>query len=248
MKFYLYLREDNNIDESFLKLEDPKISKRFDYSSLTLKKAPKELEYVIKMLKKHLKTPLNSITYKNGTKGDGGMNLAIYSESLDGMGINITNIKKLKTGSIVKVNYHDQLKSNQESLVKWEVFQKKAVSPKDKKKARGAINRLSSSIRNLEDKIRKGETPVPFSSSAYAKSKEDAIESVVLHELGHRERHKHDMFKIQVYYNNGEFPSEYSKRNISEYFSEIYALVKMRIIDKTPISDEAKREFKKIIK
>ena len=86
------------------------------------------------MLKKHLKIPLKSITYKNGTKGDGGMNLAIYSDSLDGMGINLTNIKKLKPNTAKPKDFQSQLQANKDSLEKWKAFQEKAVTPKDKKK------------------------------------------------------------------------------------------------------------------
>ena len=246
MRFQQYLNQE--IDESFTSIEDPSVAKEFDYSQLTLKKAPKQLSYIIKMLKKHLDSPLNSLTYKNGTRGDGGMNLAVYSESQNGMSINLTNIKKLKTGQKPKTNFHDELKANKESLEKWLAFQEKAKQPNDVKKARGAVNTLKVRIRNLEDKINKGETPVPFSSASYASNEKDAIEAVILHELGHKNKHKADLFKLQVFFNKGEFPTEYSKRNISEYHSEIYSLVKMGLINKSPISDEAKKYFRKALK
>lgn len=247
MRLLQYLKEE--IDQSFIALEDKRIAKRFDYSRLTLKKPPKELTTIYKILKKHLKRPLEELGLRNGTQGEGGLNIAIYSESLDSMGINLTNIKKVKKGgSSTPVNFHDQLEKNKDSLEKWLVFQEKAVTPKDKKKARGSINRLHVSIRNLEDKITKGETPLPYVSHRYAKNLEEALELIVLHELGHREKNKSDLFRFQAFFNQGNFPTEYSKHNISEYHSEIYCLTKMKMIDKTPISDEAKEYFKKTIK
>jgi hypothetical protein len=246
MKFYNYLNE--NTDNPFVKFEDPSIAKEYDYRELTLKKVPKDFSHIIKMLKKHLKTPLQKIKYKNGTKGEGGMNIAVFSDTIDGMAINITNIKKIQFGGTNRKNYHDQLEEDKEKLEKWREFQKKAITPKDKKTARTMVNRLSMHVHNLESKIRKGETAVPHTCVSYAKNKEEAIELVILHELGHREKHKADLFKMQVYFNNGEFPTEYSKRNIGEYHSEVYALTKKKLINKTPISDEAKTYFRKAIK
>jgi hypothetical protein len=237
--------ENENIDKSFTDLEDPKVAKKFDYSRLTLKKAPKELSYIIKMLKKHLSSPLESIVYKNRTSGEGGMNVAIYSKSLDSMGINLTNIKNIKTGGSIEINYHKQLENSKESLEKWEEFYKK--HPNDRK-ARGMVSKLITIIRNLENKIKSGSTPVPSVSTAYFKNKNDAIEGIILHELGHRVEDKYNMEKFRYFFNRGDFPTEYSKRNLGEYFSEVYALTKMKLIDKAPISDEAKEYFKKVIK
>lgn len=248
MRLYRYLIEQIEVDESFKKLEDNKIADEFDYSRLTLKKAPKDLQYVIKYLKKHLKTPLKSIMFKNGTAGEGGIHVAVYSESMDSMAINITNIKKLKYGLSPPSNFNDQLKVNKKSLAKWEEYQKKVTSTSDIKKARGIVNKLKINIRNLEDKIRNGDIPVLGVSTSYTKSKEDAIESIILHELGHRVMSKYDTTKFQIFFNKGDFPTEYSKRNIKEYFSEIHSLTKMKLIDNTPISEEAKKYFKKVIK
>ena len=247
MRLKQYLNESNI---NFTSLEDPKIAKEFQYNKLTLNKAPKELSYALKMLRKHLKTPLKSLSYASGPQAT--PHLAVYSETLDGIGINLTELKKIKKGSFSvnpnDLSYHDKLKINQSNLSKWEAFQEKAVSPKDIKKARGGVNRSKTAIHNLEAKIRNGDVPVPSNAFNYTKNDKEAIENVILHELGHREKSKHDLFKIQVYFNNGEFVSEYSKRNISEYFSEVYSLVKMNLIDRTPISDEAKAFFKKAIK
>jgi hypothetical protein len=240
------LREET--DESFLALEDPKVAKEFEYRFLKLKKAPKETAFIMKILRKHLKTPLKSLSWKSGTQGE--RNLAVYSESMDAMQFNLSYVKKLNTTGRGKadVNYNEDLQKAKESLSKWQKHQEN-LSPhmkKDIKKARGAVNRLKVTIRNLEDKINRGETPVPFTSAAYTKNGNEAIEITILHELGHRKQaqNKLDQFKSQVYFNQGQFPSEYSKRNIKEYMSEIYALVKMKLLDKTPISDEAKIYFK----
>ena len=165
------------------------------------------------------------------------------------MSINLTAIKKVKKQKLsIKVNYHEQLESAKEQLSKWEQWQEKASMPKDIKKARGSINRLKVTIRNLTDKITKGETPVPNTSVAYANNNNDALELIILHELGHRIKNSSNLNMFQVYFNQGQFPTQYSKRNISEYHSEVYCLTKMKLIDKAPISDEAKSFFKKEIK
>ncbi len=245
------LESQTQIDPSFKDLEDPKVADVFEYRFLSLKKAPKEASIIIKTLKKHLKTPLRSLSWKSGSTGE--MNLAVYSPSKDGMQFNLSNAKKLKkgTGKVVR-NFNDELESHKISLSKWEAYQSK-LSPthkKELKKARGSINRLKVSIRNLERKISTGETPAPNSSLSYTSNVKDAIEITVLHELAHRYTNTKqiDKHKAQVYFNRGQFPTEYSKRNLIEYIAEIYALVKMKLLDKTPMSDESKIYFKKEFK
>jgi len=241
MKFRDYIIENQEIDESFISLEDPKIAKEFEYRFLKLKKAPKELNIVFKHLRKHLKKPLGFIAYESGSDT---RNLATYSETLDAIKINLTELKKVKKLSLGKppVNYHDQLKVNKESLEKWKEFYED--NPKNKK-ARGMVNRLSVSVRNLEDKINNNEVSLPGNSLHYAKSLDQAIESIILHELGHRAWKTADTAMSNVFFNQKQFPTEYSKRNVKEYHSEMYALAKMKALDKAPISKEAKDHFKK---
>jgi hypothetical protein len=173
----------------------------------------------------------------------------MFSKSQDGMSLNLTAIKKIKKHKrSIKVNYHDNLEKYKESLEKWQAWQKKASSKHDVKKARGMVNRLLVSVRNLEAKIESGDTPVPPISIQYARSDKEAYELLILHELGHRVKDDYDLHKIKVFFNQGQFPTEYSKRNFSEYFSEIYCLTKAGLIDQTVISDEAKTYFKKAIK
>ncbi|MCK4776734.1 MAG: hypothetical protein KAS39_00050, partial [Actinomycetia bacterium] len=227
--------------------EYPEISNAFDYSRYSLKKPPSEIIYANQMLKKHLETPLKSISYVSGTVGEGGRNLAVYSKSLDGMKINVTNLKKVKKAPVGRKvpSYQEQLETNKESLKKWEAWP--AKSKADIKKKRGSINRLKTNIRNTERKILAGEQAVPFNATAFTKDKLEAIENSMLHELGHRSQDSYDMTRNNAFFRRGDFPTEYSKTNANEYWSEVYSLAKMDLLDNTLMSKEAKAYYKKLI-
>jgi hypothetical protein len=249
MKFKQYLKEDffdnGGAPEAFKKLEDRSIAKAYTYLFLTLKKPIGILPTLLKYLKKHLHTPLDNLSYKSGEQG----NLAVYSPSMDSVQLNFS-MKKLSSPRGVKVtNLQDRLANAKENLKKWEKFQSKAKSPKDVKTGRGGYSKTSSIIIHLEDKIRRGDIPVPYNSFDYAKDSEQVLEMIIVHELGHRYWHKKlggSDSKIHVFYNQKQFPSEYSKINITEYFAELYSLTKVGLIDKADISNEVKTYMKSL--
>jgi hypothetical protein len=242
MKFLKYLTEDT---KDFLSLEDHTIAHEFRYNKLTLKRVPKEVPLILKLLKQHLDHPLKSLDYSNLPNA---RYIGLYSESLDGMEINLSRLKDLHFDRATAIDYNEQLKQAEELLAKWKEYQENAVTQLDKKKALISVNKISARLHILKDKITMGDIAVPYEATSYARNKDEALEMIILHELGHREKHKYDLFKFQSFFNQGQFPTEYSKKNISEYFSEVYALTKMKLIDKTGISDEAKEYFKSKIR
>jgi hypothetical protein len=229
-------------------LEDPTISGRYDFANYSLKNPPKEVLMAEAALKKRLDTPLDSLTYTSGAVRESRA-AAVYSKSMDGMKLNVTALKKVRAGTAKDVlSYNDQLDRQKENLEGWKKFQAKAVTKADKKKARGAINRINTSIRRLERNIEQGLQAVPGNAFSYAKTKEAAIENIIVHELGHRVYDDFDQTGTGRFFRANQFVSEYSKTNEREYFSEIYSLVKMDLIDETVISQEAKDYFKQLIR
>lgn len=228
---------------SFADFEDPRIAKSFDYTRSNLTRVPKEYGTLIAALKKHLNRPLDSLSLKSGQDG----HLAVYSPSMDSIQFNLTRVKHIKKmklkASPGEKDFGALLASNEESLEKWQLWQGNNPAPKDQKKARGAINRLHMTIRNLKGKIEKGEASLPGNAFQYAKNLNQALELIVVHEIGHRDARNMDVFKR--YHGQRQFVSDYSQVSPVEYQAEIYSLVKTGLLNKTGLSAEAKKELKK---
>ena len=84
-----------------------------------------------------------------------------------------------------------------------------------------AIRATDKELKTLEDHVKNGTKPLPFSTSSNAKNRLDSIKNTTTHEYGHHRHYsKYREYNSNFVFNKNTVPTVYAKTNREEYFTE----------------------------
>ena len=130
--------------------------------------------------------------------------------------------KKVNLLENIVLSYEDQIKEIEKEIL---IFEEKYLGNYLYKQSQvfSARSKMRGQIRDLEYKIKNGETAKPWSISSTQKDKNKGLYATITHELGH---HRHmDLLdsNMSFDYDIASSVSEYGKTNNLEYFAEWFA-------------------------
>ena len=109
---------------------------------------------------------------------------------------------------------------------------------KELKTEKRVLSDLKFAKTDIEDSIKKGEKPLPYSISSIFKDIKQQLKCTIHHEFGHHVEHEMGDWNTKEI----KRPSLYGKANWHEYFAEYYA--KYRMVGEDDIPDELLNIFK----
>jgi len=159
---------------------------------------------------------LNKIdTYRKSNSSAG----ALYSPSNNSLSINASHIDKFVPKEVA--TFENRIAKYQDTIKKYEL--EYLNNPKyDQRKVSNNISKFKTEIYRLEQKIKAGELPLPFTYTELGKSPSESFEMLVTHEIGHNRHYKQTGIDKYFSSQSKNAVSDYAKTNSKEYYAEMY--------------------------
>ena len=168
---------------------------------------------------------------------------ALYSPSNNSLSINASHIDKFIPKEVI--SFENRIIKYQNAIKKYEL--EYLNNPKfDQRKVGNSISKFKTEIYRLEQKIKAGEMPLPFTYTELGKDAKESFEMLVTHEIGHNRHYKQTGIDKYFSSNSKNAVSDYAKTNSREYYAEMY--VKYRYNGEVDIPQDILTIFKELKK